>query len=55
MVDAPDIKAKLDNVIQSILSTIERPREADIITRRYGLDGERETLEQVGETLNITR
>lgn len=55
MVDAPDIKAKLDNAIQSILSTIERPREADIITRRYGLDGERETLEQVGETLNITR
>lgn len=55
MVDAPDIKAKLDNVIQSILSTIERPREADIITRRYGLNGERETLEQVGETLNITR
>ena len=55
MVDAPDIKAKLHNVIQSILSTIERPREADIITRRYGLDGERETLEQVGETLNITR
>lgn len=55
MVDAPDIKAKLDKVIQSILSTIERPREADIITRRYGLDGERETLEQVGETLNITR
>ena len=55
MADTPDPKTELDNAVQSILSTIERPREADIITRRYGLDGERETLEQVGETLHITR
>lgn len=55
MADSPDPKTELKNVIQSILSTIDRPREADIITRRYGLTGERETLEQVGETLNITR
>ena len=55
MVDAPDPKAELNEAVQSILSTIERPREADIITRRYGLNGDKETLEQVGETLHITR
>ena len=55
MANTPDPKAELEQAIQSVLSTIERPREADIITRRYGLNGERETLEQVGETLGITR
>ena len=55
MASTPDPRAELENAVQSILSTIDNTREADIITRRYGLNGERETLEQVGETLNITR
>lgn len=55
MVDAPSPRAELEDAVQSIMSTIDNNREADIITRRYGLNGERETLEQVGETLSITR
>lgn len=55
MVDTPSPRAELEGAVQSIMSTIDNNREADIITRRYGLNGERETLEQVGETLNITR
>lgn len=31
------------------------PREQEVIRRRYGLDGEPETLETVGKALNITR
>ena len=55
MAEASETRAELERAVQTILSTIDRPREADIITRRYGLAGERETLEQVGETLGITR
>ena len=31
------------------------PREQEVIRRRYGLDGEPETLEMIGKALNITR
>lgn len=55
MADAINTRAELEKAVQSILSTIDRPRETDIIARRYGLNGEKETLEQVGETLGITR
>lgn len=46
-----DIKGTVDKV----LSTIEREREREVIARRYGLYGRRETLEQIGELLGITR
>jgi len=46
-----DIKGTVDKV----LSTIEREREREVISRRYGLYGRRETLEQIGELLGITR
>lgn len=55
MAEASDTRAELEKVVQDILATIDRQREHDIIVRRYGLDGERETLEQVGETMGITR
>lgn len=55
MAETTETRAELEQAVQSILSTIERPREADIIKRRYGLTGDKETLEQVGETLHITR
>ena len=41
--------------IQSSLSIIEQERERIIITRRFGLTGPRETLEEIGESLSITR
>lgn len=46
-----DIKGTVDNV----LAGVEREREREVIARRYGLYGRRETLEQIGELLGITR
>lgn len=42
-------------VVQDILNSIEREREREIIARRFGLFDRKETLEQVGELLGITR
>jgi hypothetical protein len=43
-------------IINDVLSAvIERDREREIITRRYGLFDRKETLEQIGELLGITR
>ncbi|MDQ5963824.1 MAG: hypothetical protein QG629_907, partial [Patescibacteria group bacterium] len=42
-------------VVQDILNSIDREREREIIARRFGLFDRRETLEQVGELLGITR
>lgn len=44
-----------DSVVSGVLSSIEREREREIIARRYGLYDRRETLEQIGELLGITR
>jgi hypothetical protein len=41
--------------INDILATIEREREREIISRRFGLFDRKETLEQIGELLGITR
>ncbi len=45
----------LDKVITDILATIDREREREIISRRFGLFDRKETLEQIGELLGITR
>ncbi len=45
----------LENIVQDVLNTIEREREREIISRRFGLFDRRETLEQIGELLGITR
>lgn len=47
----PDIK----NIVSTILDGIEREREREIISRRFGLFDRKETLEQIGELLGITR
>lgn len=41
--------------VNEILSAIDQEREREIITRRFGLFDRRETLEQIGELLGITR
>lgn len=41
--------------VEDILGTIERQREREIIARRFGLYDRKETLEQIGELLGITR
>jgi len=45
----------LDKTVQDVLGTIEREREREIVSRRFGLYDRRETLEQIGELLGITR
>jgi hypothetical protein len=47
----PNIKG----AVQGILDGIEREREREIISRRFGLTDRKETLEQIGELLGITR
>ena len=45
----------LRKATQGSLKIIEQEREKEIISRRFGLAGSRETLEQIGEMLSITR
>ncbi len=52
---AKDTAAELKSAVQDILKTIDQEREREIITRRFGLFDRKETLEQIGELLGITR
>ncbi len=45
----------IESVVNDVLATIEREREREIVSRRFGLFDRRETLEQIGELLGITR
>lgn len=45
----------VEAAINDILATIDKEREREIIARRFGLYERRETLEQIGELLGITR
>ena len=45
----------LENAIVGSLKLVEMDREREIISRRFGLSGRKETLEQIGESLSITR
>lgn len=51
----PDTATMLSGAVNEILQVIEHEREREIITRRFGLFDRRETLEQIGELLGITR
>jgi len=57
MSDTPENVQKIDfqTGVSEILAIIEQEREREIITRRFGLYDRRETLEQIGELLGITR
>lgn len=48
-------KIDLEQTVKAVLGTIEREREREIIARRFGLFDRKETLEQIGELLGITR
>lgn len=45
----------ISKAIESCLEIIDQEREREIITRRFGLTGRKETLEQIGDMLSITR
>jgi predicted Zn-ribbon and HTH transcriptional regulator len=51
----PDMSTSLKTAVDDILGVIEQDREREIITRRFGLFDRKETLEQIGELLGITR
>lgn len=57
MSELPDKNSSdvLKSAVQDILNAVEQEREREIITRRFGLYERRETLEQIGEMLGITR
>lgn len=55
MTDSATPKLPVEQIVQDILGTIDREREREIISRRYGLFDRKETLEQIGELLGITR
>jgi len=42
-------------LVTDVLATIDREREREIVARRFGLFDRKETLEQIGEMLGITR
>src|SRR5882762_7819201 len=46
---------KAEQLVSDVLATIERDREREIVSRRFGLFDRKETLEQIGEMLGITR
>lgn len=48
-------KLNIEKIVNDILTTIDREREREIVARRYGLFDRKETLEQIGELLGITR
>ncbi len=53
--DQATSKMDVEKIVQDILGTIEHEREREIVSRRFGLFDRRETLEQIGELLGITR
>lgn len=46
---------KTEQLVSDVLATIDREREREIVGRRFGLFDRKETLEQIGEMLGITR
>src|ERR1700722_5004661 len=44
-----------ERLVGDVLETIEREREREIVAKRFGLFDRKETLEQIGESLGITR
>lgn len=50
-----DTTKELENAVKDILNEIPQEREREIISRRFGLYDRKETLEQIGEMLGITR
>jgi hypothetical protein len=52
---APDTQLATETLANTVLASIDREREREIVARRFGLFDRKETLEQIGEMLGITR
>ncbi len=46
---------EIPKVVEDILNTLDKERERRIISGRFGLKGRKETLEEIGRQLGITR
>jgi PHD/YefM family antitoxin component YafN of YafNO toxin-antitoxin module len=55
MAEAATSPMQTEQVVNDVLATIDREREREIVSRRFGLFDRKETLEQIGEMLGITR
>lgn len=55
MTDTATKTLPIEKIVNDVLGTIDREREREIVSRRYGLFDRKETLEQIGELLGITR
>ncbi len=55
MTDNSSNQISTKDLVNGVLRYIERDREREIISRRFGLFERKETLEQIGELLGITR
>ncbi len=51
----PASQLETEKLVTDVLATIDRDREREIVSRRFGLFDRKETLEQIGEMLGITR
>lgn len=51
----PALDVTTEELANSVLKCIDREREQQIVSRRFGLFERKETLEQIGEMLGITR
>jgi len=52
------MEANIKNIgkaLQDIINLIDREREQEVISRRFGLSGRSETLEAVGDEMGVTR
>lgn len=50
-----DTSLSTQQLVNDVLTTVEREREREIVSKRFGLFDRKETLEQIGESLGITR
>jgi DNA-directed RNA polymerase sigma subunit (sigma70/sigma32) len=48
MADAPASGKQFEEVASKVLDVIDRPREREVVERRFGLTGAKETLESGG-------
>jgi len=55
MAESTEQAFSTEQLVNDVLATIEREREREIVARRFGLFDRKETLEQIGELLGITR
>ncbi len=51
----PQKAPQTEAIVTDILAIVDREREREIVSRRFGLFERKETLEQIGELLSITR